>query len=119
MHILLPNSVLSLALQVTNCKHEFHLQCILEWYSAMCFNQFFLPFFLSDSSDFFKTYLLALCGFPFFLSFNLYLTFELMLIAGSVVGFFEIVLRTYIGICGMYLEIWRGVISDLETTKIY
>jgi hypothetical protein len=42
-----------------------------------------------------------------------------MLIAGSVVGFFEIVLRTYIGICGMYLEIWRGVISDLETTKIY
>ena len=20
-------------LQVTNCKHEFHLQCVLEWYS--------------------------------------------------------------------------------------
>ncbi|KAF9664842.1 hypothetical protein SADUNF_Sadunf16G0060100 [Salix dunnii] len=46
---------------VTNCKHEFHLQCILEWYRALCFNQFFFPFSLFDSSNFFKTYLLVLC----------------------------------------------------------
>jgi len=75
--------MLSLAWQVTNCKHEFHLQCILEWYGAICFNQFFLPFSLSDSSYFFKTYLLALCGFPFFFLVQLLLTFESMLIDGG------------------------------------
>lgn len=46
--ILLKNSLV----QVTGCKHEFHLQCILEWYTldSYVFILFFFSFFLFSLS---------------------------------------------------------------------